>query len=325
MRIFVFVGLIGLMLSALYWTFLNVSQRMLKFGLEPSNLVFRIEKYEPLHQIATRLKRKNMIFSIRIFLSAAQLQGLDKVIKHGEFALNRSMSINEILSKISSNDYFEHDIYIKECITSWELMKVLRKKELFIDDLSSKKIGEGVFAPDTYKATYGTNLSDFLNLMRRRQSIIITRAWENMDRPSPVKNKFELLILASMIEKEAASVSEMPKVASVFVNRLNKGMRLQSDPTVTYGVDLGNIENRQILKKSDLKIFSEYNTYTISGLPKSPICNPSEIAINAAARPEKTNYLYFVMSNSGKHMFSKTFNEHKKNVSKWHNFKIKSK
>ena len=113
----------------------------------------------------------------------------------------------------------------------------------------------------------------------------------------------------------------MPKVASVFVNRLRMGMRLQSDPTVIYGLDLGNIVERESIKKSDLKKLSTHNTYLISGLPSSPICNPSKSAIKAAANPETSQFFYFVMSDTGQHVFAKTFDEHKNNVLKWRNFK----
>ena len=127
--------------------------------------------------------------------------------------------------------------------------------------------------------------------MRLKQDQILQEQWNRRQNDLPIHNKYDLLILASIIEKEAANALEMPKIASVFFNRLEMGMRLQSDPTVTYGQDLGNVSKRKELTKNDLKISSPYNTYRIPGLPISPICNPSKSAIIAAANPINTNFI----------------------------------
>ena len=142
---------------------------------------------------------------------------------------------------------------------------------------------------------------------------MLSRYWAERDFSLPYKTKYEMLIMASIIEKETSKNSEKPLIASVFINRLNKNMRLQADPTVIYGMKnfQGNIT------KKDLNAKNEYNTYKINGLPKTPICSPSESSIKAASKPSISKYLYFVSNNKGEHIFSETYDEHLKAVNKY--------
>lgn len=143
------------------------------------------------------------------------------------------------------------------------------------------------------------------------------QAWENRDDDLPVKNPEELLVLASIIEKETAIDEERAVVASVFVNRLRKGMKLQTDPTVIYALTEGNAELKRSLKRKDLQVDSPYNTYKYYGLPPKPICNPGAASIWAAAHPADTDYLYFVADGKGGHNFSRSLAEHNKSVREW--------
>ena len=285
------------------------------------NVTFKVHKNESLYSISTRLKERRLIISDKLFQYGARIKRLDKIIKFGEFALTNNMSTFEILKKITSSDHIKYNITLKECITSWELRKQFNKKSFLINNLSSNKLEEGIFAPDTYIVSFGTTFTEILEVMRLQQEMILDNAWSRKKAHHPIKNKLELLILASIIEKEAANIAEMRQIASVFVNRLRIGMRLQSDPTVSYGMDLGNIDERQPLKKEHLRFSTAHNTYRISGLPISPICNPGKHAIEAAANPAVTKFLYFVMSESGNHVFAKDFEHHKSNVSKWRSYK----
>ena len=317
MRIIYFFMVLFLSMVVAFVFCFNIPVNKIFSITDDTSKVFRISKGESIHSISKRLKADKLILSDKIFQYGARLTNLDKSIRYGDFNLHHTMSIYNILKKITSNNDVKYNIYIRECITSWEIVELLKQNNFVINDLSDDKLEEGIFAPDTYAVSYKTRATDFLKLIHRKQTERLNNVWLGRQANLPIDNKFELLILASLIEKEAADVEEMAIVSSVFVNRLKKGMRLQSDPTVTYGIDLGNTSLRKPLKKSDLRVDSLHNTYRRLGLPVSPICNPSEKAIQAAANPTATEYFYFVMSESGEHVFAETFEEHKRNVSKW--------
>lgn len=278
---------------------------------------FLINKNEKINSIAKRLKEQNLIFSEQLFLYGAKYKKLDKVIKFGEFSLTNKMSIIDILEIVTTNQALRYKVVIRDCMTNWEIIELFKKKHFLKNDLVHFDLAEGAFAPDTYNISFNTTFSQALQTMRHHQDQILQFEWAGRKRGIPIESASDLLILASIIEKEAATVDEMPIIASVFINRINVGMRLQSDPTVSYGLDFGNIKNRKTVTKNDLKSINDYNTYRISGLPASPICNPGKSAINAAANPAITKYFYFVLSQSGEHGFSETFEEHKKKVLLW--------
>jgi len=307
-----FVGLAYLPVEKVYPSF------------EPLPITFRIDKNESIKSVSTRLKNEKLILNSSLFEYVARFRKLDKAINYGEFSLISTMSIVDILTKISSSSNLKYNIYIKNCITNWELLNLMKEKQFLHDDLSNYSLEEGTLAPDTYIVSYKTRVSDFFKIMRAKQSEILIQEWNSRKPELPLHSQHELLVLASMIEKEAATHSEMPIIASVFINRLRKKMRLQSDPTVSYGIDLGNLDKRKPLTKSDLRNATPHNTYRIPGLPISSICNPSKSSIHAAANPIETDYLYFVMSEHGQHVFSKTFYDHKRNVLKWRKFQSQS-
>jgi len=170
---------------------------------------------------------------------------------------------------------------------------------------------EGLFLAETYHFPFGTTDLEILKRANRRLEKILDQHWANRQPNLPIKTPYEALILASIIEKETAIASERGRIASVFVNRLNKRMRLQTDPTVIYG--LGDAYDGN-LRKKDLRTPTPFNTYTIFGLPPTPIAMAGEASIKAALNPEQSNYLYFVASGSGGHVFSKTLNEHNRAV-----------
>ncbi len=173
---------------------------------------------------------------------------------------------------------------------------------------------EGWLAPNTYNyIPYSTDLA-LLKRLYKRQKRILNNAWQNRDKNLPLNSPYEMLILASIIEKETAKADERPQVASVFVNRLRIKMRLQTDPTVIYG--MGDKYHGNITKR-DLRKATAYNTYRIDGLPPTPIAMPSEEAINAVAHPDSTPYFYFVADGTGGHKFSKTLKEHNKAVQEY--------
>ena len=173
---------------------------------------------------------------------------------------------------------------------------------------------EGWFLPETYSYTVGTTSREILRRAHADMKSYLDKNWKNRDKSLPYASAYDALIMASIIEKETAQATERPRIASVFVNRLNKKMKLQTDPTVIYGVKDrydGNI------RRSDLEDDNPYNTYVINGLPPTPIAMPSKAAIKAALHPDKTNYLYFVAKGGGAHKFSTSLAEHNNAVKRY--------
>jgi UPF0755 protein len=178
-------------------------------------------------------------------------------------------------------------------------------------------LAEGSYAPQTYLFSKGDKRDDLLTLMIEKQSIILDQAWKNRAIGLPLKNKYEALILASIIEEEASLIEEQKIIASVFLNRLKNKMRLQADPTVIFGITKGEYSLGRGLFRSELNQYTPWNTYRIKGLPPTPITNPGKSAINAATQPAITDFLYFVADGKGGHWFAKSNEEHNKNVKKW--------
>ena len=211
-------------------------------------------------------------------------------------------------------------IVFAEGITSWQIVEALKASDFLTGEIASLP-SEGSLAPRSYEVQFGMNRLVLIDLMQSEQIKILNTAWNKKDPSSPLKTVDEALVLASIIEKETGVASERHLVASVFTNRIKKGMKLQTDPSVTYGITKGQKFLGRGPSKSELKLDTPYNTYIHRGLPPTPIANPGRLAIEAALNPEKTNYLFFVADGSGGHAFSKSLKEHNKNVREWRKLK----
>lgn len=210
-------------------------------------------------------------------------------------------------------------IVIAEGVTSARVVDALIGLK-FLSGEVAEVPAEGLLAPGSYEARKGTERSELLGQMAQKQTQIIDAAWANRDPDLPIKSKEEMLILASVIEGEAGQANgdgEWRKVASVFVNRLNKGMRLEADATVRYGITLGTRKLGRGLRRSELEKTTPYNTYKIDGLPLTPILNPGKAAIEATVTPDTTDYIFFVADGTGGHAFAETLSEHRANVVQW--------
>jgi len=201
-------------------------------------------------------------------------------------------------------------------VSSWRAASAIHSLEFLKGEIGFV-YPEGTLAPYSYKFNYTDTKQSILKQMELRQTKLLDTAWNNRDPNLPLKDRNELLILASIIEKESAKESEYKLISSVFVNRLIRGMPLQTDPTVIYGITRGVHTLGRGLKSSELDLDTPWNTYTRRGLPQTPICNPSQEAILAASRPAKTDYLFFLADGTGGHNFAATLSEHNKNVQKW--------
>ena len=206
--------------------------------------------------------------------------------------------------------------HLKEGLTSGQIMYLIAtypglEGEIDID------VKEGELLPETYSFELGASRNSIILQAKAAMQKTLEEAWAARDGDLPIKNITDLLTMASIIEKETGIADERPLVASVFLNRLRKGMRLQTDPTVIYAITEGETSFGRSLKKKDLKIDSPYNTYLNYGLPPGPICNPGREAIMAAAHPAESDYLYFVADGKGGHRFAKSLSEHNRNVKTW--------
>ncbi len=256
-----------------------------------------------------------------------RLLGKSKNLKAGVYQINDPISPLELLTKMRLGDAMKSEITFIEGNTFAQFRKTLAghaglkqdtadlTDQAILEALGSKASSpEGLFFPDTYLFTGG--MSDLSILRRANQSMetVLTKEWEQRSPGLPYKTSYEALIMASIVEKETGQPSERPRIAAVFINRLKIGMKLQTDPTVIYGLGLtfdGNI------RKKDLSADTPYNTYTRLGLPPTPIAMPGLAAIQAALHPAATSELYFVSRNDGSHYFSKTLEEHNRAVAKF--------
>ncbi len=207
-------------------------------------------------------------------------------------------------------------VSLAEGVTSWQVVEALKGFEALSGEIAEIP-AEGSLAPDSYDVAAGQDRNEILKAMQDKQQLRINAAWENRQEGLPLESPEEMLILASIIEKETGVPGERGQVASVFVNRLNQGMRLQTDPTVIYGVTKGQGTLGRGLRRSELNRPTPWNTYQIDGLPPTPIANPGLASLEAAVAPDNTNYVFFVADGTGGHAFAETLQEHNRNVAKW--------
>ena len=207
-------------------------------------------------------------------------------------------------------------ISLAEGVTSWQVVEALKFMDLLTGEVAELP-AEGMLAPDSYEVRPGADRNAILGDMKEKQELRINSAWEGRQDGLPLNSPEEMLILASIIEKETGQPEERGQVASVFVNRLNRGMKLQTDPTVIYGVTRGQGTLGWGLRRSELRRVTPWNTYVIDGLPPTPIANPGLASLMAAVAPDDTNFVFFVADGTGGHAFAETLQEHNRNVAKW--------
>ncbi|WP_428687554.1 endolytic transglycosylase MltG [Roseibium sp.] len=248
---------------------------------------------------------------IRFYKNATKLQA-------GEYAFAPGVSMQEIMNDLVEGKAVTHSVTIPEGWTTAQIVARVREHPILTGEITEIP-EEGALLPETYTFARGTPRQEVLNQMKAAQVKLLTEIWERRVDGLPINSPEELVILASIVEKETALADERSRVAGVFVNRLNKKMRLQSDPTILYGLYGGEawLKDRSAIKQSELKKENKYNTYQIDGLPPGPIGNPGRAAMEAVANPSRTQDLYFVADGTGGHVFAETYEQHQDNVRKW--------
>jgi UPF0755 protein len=266
--------------------------------------------------IAGRLAAVGAIEHPRAFALLARLTGRDRSLKAGEYALEPGMSPDAILALLASGKVVLHPVAVPEGLTVHEVMALLGAADVLSGDLPPPP-PEGSLLPDTWLVPRGEPRAAMVERMRAAMAAELAQVWAARPPDLPLGSPEEVLTLASIIEKETAVPAEYPLVAAVFVNRLRRGMPLQTDPTVIYALTDGKGPLGRDLLRADLQFDHPYNTYRIPGLPPGPIANPGRAALAATVAPAAVDYLYFVADGSGGHAFATTLAEHNRNVAKW--------
>lgn len=281
-----------------------------------SDRVLIIPKESGLTEIAELLQREGMIEHPLSFRIAAVMGGDWHKLQAGEYLFKARVSPQEILDIISSGKVVEHSVTVPEGLTSEQIVERLRNNDLLSGDIAQVP-QEGSILPDTYRFPRGFTRQAILDRMARDQRTVLARIWERRPADLPIKTPQELVVLASIVEKETGRADERPRVAGVFINRLNQKMKLQSDPTIVYGIVGGKGTLGRPIQRGEITAPTPYNTYVIAGLPPGPIANPGRAAMEAVVNHSRTKDLYFVADGSGGHIFAETLEQHNRNVGRW--------
>ena len=266
--------------------------------------------------IAERLAEAGVIDRPRRLVLAARLAGRDRALKAGEYAFGPGLTPDEVLRLLEQGSVVLHPVTVAEGLTVTEVFALLAAHPVLSGELPPPP-PEGSLLPETYLVPRDEPRARLVARMQADMGRALEHAWANRAADLPLGGPQEALILASIIEKETAIAAEYPLVAAVFVNRLRKGMPLQTDPTVIYALTEGEAPLGRALTRRDLAVDHPYNTYRNPGLPPGPIANPGRGALEAAVRPADVDYLYFVADGSGGHAFARTLAEHNRNVARW--------
>ena len=280
------------------------------------DVVFVVERGSSISGIADRLEDRGIISDARIFRIGARFLEQQEDFKFGEYSVAAGSSMKDVLDLVTSGRGIVYVVTIPEGFTVHQVVARLDATEELEGEVEEIP-EEGSLAPDTYAVSRGESRQSVIDRMRRAQVRILDNAWETRRDGIPLASPEEALILASIVEKETGKPSERGEIAAVFMNRLRHGWRLQSDPTVIYGLTMGKEIIGRGLRESELARETPYNTYVISGLPPTPITNPGRAAIEATLNPSETDNMFFVADGEGGHLFASTLAEHNRNVARW--------
>jgi len=284
-------------------------------GPSPSYKVVMVKPGDHVATISQNLQSAGVIANKNLFGIGLRLRSEQTELKAGEYGFPAHASMAEVTGILISGKSIEHKLTAAEGLTSQMIYDIVKKDPVLVDNAGAVP-DEGTLLPETYLFTRGMTRAQMLNKMREAQKKLLAAQWPARIGNLPLKTPQEAIILASIVEKETGIPQERRHIAAVFENRLRIGMKLQSDPTIIYGITKGYPIGRRI-RQSEIDAQTPYNTYAIPGLPVGPICNPGKDAILAVLNPAASDDLYFVANGTGGHVFAATMAEHEKNVANW--------
>jgi UPF0755 protein len=293
-----------------------VIDRFERPGPLAADTVISIPQGSGVEAIARQLYEAGAIEDPLVFRLGVRLLRVGRELRAGEYLFPMALSNRDAIDLLRGGQTVVWRLTLAEGLTSHEVVALLEQTEALEGPVDTVP-PEGSLLPETYHYARGDGRSELVARMGRARDKLLSELWPGRAPNLPVATPAEAVVLASIVEKETGVAGERPQVASVFVNRLRKGMRLQSDPTVVYGLTGGRGPLGRALTRKDLQAPSPYNTYLNSGLPPGPIANPGRAALEAVLNPAQTAFLYFVADGSGGHAFAKTLAEHNRNVAKW--------
>jgi UPF0755 protein len=275
-----------------------------------------IAPHSDVPEILAQLERDGVIDNPMLMNIALVIEGVRGKLKPGEYAFKQNASLREVMDELVNGRQILHGVTIPEGLTTEQIVSRLRESDFLAGDMAELP-KEGALLPETYKVARGYPRAKLLLKMQEDQRKLLDQIWARRNPDLPVKTPYELVTLASIVEKETGKADERPRVAAVFVNRLRKGMRLQSDPTIVYGLVGGRATLGRGILRSEVEKWTPYNTYAVDGLPPGPIANPGRAALEAVANPSRTQEYYFVADGTGGHVFAETLEQHSRNVQRW--------
>ena len=262
------------------------------------------------------LEEQGVIDSAQLMKATLLLERKKGSVKSGEYLFKEGASLQDVIDTLVSGKQVLHAITIPEGLTSLQVVDRLRDDDMLDGDIKPIP-SEGSLMPNTYKFFRGARREDLIKNMQQELKKVVADVWSRREPDTPIRSPSEMITLASIVEKETGKPDERPHVAGVFINRLEKNIPLQSDPTIVYGLVGGKGTLGRGILKSELEQKTPYNTYSIVGLPPGPIANPGKAALEAVASPSKTKDLYFVADGTGGHAFAETLDQHRANVQHW--------
>ncbi|MCC6920036.1 MAG: endolytic transglycosylase MltG [Alphaproteobacteria bacterium] len=308
--------------GAVYWAW----ERFHAPGPSQADTIVMVEKGDGIAAIARKMRNAGVFGmdnplglgvadDVSLFRYGVRYYEKQGQLKVGEFRVPAHASMKEVMDLLVSGKVIQYAVTLPEGRTSAMILRIVAADPVLTGELPPEP-AEGALLPETYLFTRGTTRRDIIARMAQDHEKLAAALWEKRKADLPYKTLEEAIILASIVEKETGLAAERPQVASVFVNRLRKGMRLQSDPTIIYGLTRGEPLGHG-LRQSELDKPNAWSTYQIDGLPPTPICNPGRASLEAVMNPPDTDYLFFVADGTGGHAFAATNAEHERNVAKW--------
>ena len=284
-------------------------------GPLPENRIVNIPRGSGIHDIADVLVSEGVIDQPWVFVGGVFVLKAREDLKAGEYQFKAHASLRDVVATIVEGRVVTHQFTIPEGLTSEQIVARLLDDPVLVGNIKEVP-REGSLLPDTYNFTRGVTREQMIQRMQQAQQHLLKEVWDRHSPDLPIKTPDQLVVLASLVEKETGKPEERTRIAAVFVNRLKQKMRLQSDPTIIYGLVGGKGTLGRPIMKSEIEQPTAYNTYQIDGLPAGPIANPGRASLEAAANPARTRALYFVADGTGGHAFAETYEQHQKNVAR---------